>query len=54
VISGFTKPCRPGGSEGVRRRSPNWFLINATFLDFRLVRQHTFRTGYAASDLLKL
>ena len=31
VISGFTEPCRPDGSEGVRRRSPNWFLINAKF-----------------------
>jgi hypothetical protein len=37
----FPSPCLAGGSEGVRRKTLNSFLINLDLLGFRLVSQHT-------------
>lgn len=42
---------RPASSEGVRRRSANWFLINAKFLDFRLAHGYTFCASRPALTL---
>ena len=41
AISGLASPCPSGGSEGVRRRSYNWLLINAEILSFRLACIYT-------------